>query len=106
MFGPAITDNAVPTHEAIEARFHVPAISVTGAEDWLGEWTFSLPQGSMTDEPIFWVQLLAKEGMPQLAVSSNNPSSASHTFGTFARRAPLRASGLLRRSGSPRRHRT
>ena len=62
VFGPAITDNAVPTREAIESRFHVPAISVTGSEEWLGEWTFCLPQGSMTDEPIFWAQLLAKGG--------------------------------------------
>jgi len=62
VFGPAITDNAVATREAIEQRFHVPAISVTGTEDWLGEWTFALPQGSMTDEPIFWAHLLAKGG--------------------------------------------
>ena len=62
VFGPAITDNAVPTREAIEQRFQVPAISVTGTEDWLGEWTFALPQGSMTDEPIYWARLLAKGG--------------------------------------------
>jgi ABC-type branched-subunit amino acid transport system substrate-binding protein len=62
VFGPAITDNAVPTREAIEERFRVPAISVCGAEEWLGEWTFALPQGSMTDEPIFWAQLLAQGG--------------------------------------------
>src|ERR1700761_4133676 len=54
VFGPAITDNAVPTREAIEQRFQIPAISVCGAEEWLGEWTFALPQGSMTDEPIYW----------------------------------------------------
>jgi branched-chain amino acid transport system substrate-binding protein len=62
VFGPAITDNCVPTREAIEQRFHVPAMSMTGADDWLGEWTFSLPQGSMTDEPIFWADLIAKDG--------------------------------------------
>jgi branched-chain amino acid transport system substrate-binding protein len=62
VFGPAITDNCVPTREAIEERFRVPAISVTGTEDWLGEWTFSLSMGSMTDEPIFWADLLAKGG--------------------------------------------
>ena len=28
VFGPSITDNADPTQEAIEERFHVPAISV------------------------------------------------------------------------------
>ncbi|WP_109530323.1 MULTISPECIES: ABC transporter substrate-binding protein [Nocardia] len=62
VFGPNITDNCVAVKEAIEQRFRVPAISVTGTDDWLGEWTFSFPQGSMTDEPIFWADLLAKQG--------------------------------------------
>src|SRR6185503_13903090 len=52
--------NCVPTREAIEERFRVPAVSVTGSDDWLGEWTFSFPQGSLTEEPIFWTDLLAK----------------------------------------------
>src|SRR5499433_802763 len=68
VFGPAITDNCVPTREAIEERFHVPAISVTGSEEWLGEWTFSLSMGSMTDEPIFWANLLAKQGLDDVGV--------------------------------------
>jgi branched-chain amino acid transport system substrate-binding protein len=68
VFGPSITDNCVPTKEAIEQRFHVPAISVTGTEDWLGEWTFSLSMGSMTDEPIFWAHLLAKGGHNDIGV--------------------------------------
>ncbi len=63
VFGPHITDNCVPTREAIEERFKVPAISVTGTDDWLGEWTFSFPQGSMTDEPIFIADLVAKRGL-------------------------------------------
>jgi ABC-type branched-subunit amino acid transport system substrate-binding protein len=68
VFGPAITDNVVPTREAIEERSHVPAISVTGTEDWLGEWTFALPMGSMTDEPIYWAHLLAKGGHGEVGV--------------------------------------
>jgi branched-chain amino acid transport system substrate-binding protein len=68
VFGPAITDNCVPTREAIEQRFGVPAISVTGTEDWLGEWTFSLSMGSMTDEPIFWADLLAKGGHAEVGL--------------------------------------
>ena len=62
VFGPAITDNAVPTRAAIEQRFHVPALSVAGSADWLGEWTFSLPMGSMSDEPVFWANLCASGG--------------------------------------------
>jgi len=68
VFGPAITDNCVPTREAIEERFRVPAISVTGTDDWLGEWTFSLSMGSMTDEPIFWADLLVKAGHTEVGV--------------------------------------
>jgi branched-chain amino acid transport system substrate-binding protein len=68
IFGPAITDNCVPTREAIEDRFRVPAISVTGTEDWLGEWTFALSMGSMTDEPIFWADLLARDSHAEVGV--------------------------------------
>ena len=62
VFGPAISDNCIPVREEIETRFHVPAVSMSGSDDWLGEWTFALPQGSLTDEPIFWAELLAKAG--------------------------------------------
>ncbi len=68
MFGPHITDNCVPTREAIEDRFKVPGISVTGTDDWLGEWTFAFPQGSMTDEPIFLTDLVAKRGLHEIGV--------------------------------------
>jgi branched-chain amino acid transport system substrate-binding protein len=68
IFGPHITDNAVPTREAIEDRFRVPTLSVTGTDDWLGEWTFSFPQGSLTDEPVFWADLLAKGGHKEVGV--------------------------------------
>ena len=106
VFGPAITDNCVPTREAIEERFHVPAISVTGTDDWLGEWTFSLSMGSMTDEPIFWADLLAKAVTPRSACSSSSRSSARPTSGTFGRRAAPKASASWPRSGSPRPRRT
>jgi hypothetical protein len=68
IFGPSITDNAVPTREAIEERFRIPTVSVTGTDDWLGEWTFSFPQGSLTDEPIFWADLLLKGGHTEVGV--------------------------------------
>lgn len=68
VFGPHITDNCVPTRESIEERFKLPAIAVTGTDDWLGEWTFAFPQGSMTDEPIFIADLVAKRGLPEIGV--------------------------------------
>src|SRR6478752_4937556 len=68
VFGPSITDNAEPVKVAIEERFKVPAISVTGSEEWLGEWTFSLSMGSMSDEPIFWADLIARRGLTDVGV--------------------------------------
>jgi hypothetical protein len=68
VFGPHISENAIPTREAIEERFRVPALNVCGSDDWLGEWTFAFPQGSMTDEPIFWGDLLAKGGHAEVGV--------------------------------------
>ena len=68
VFGPAITENCIPTREAIEERLRVPAISVTGTEDWLGEWTFSLSMGSMNDEPVFWADLIAKRRLDDVGV--------------------------------------
>lgn len=68
VFGPGISDNCIPMREAIEQRFHVPALSMSGSDDWLGEWTFSLPQGSLADEPIFWADLLVKGGHTDVGV--------------------------------------
>ena len=45
VFGPNITDNCVPMREAIEERFKVPAISVTGTDDWLGRVDVLLSPG-------------------------------------------------------------
>src|SRR5262249_24598953 len=84
IFGPSITDNAVPTREAIEQRFHVPAVSVTGSEDWLCEWTFSFPMGSLTDEPIFWTQLLSKGEHTTVGVLVEQSLVGESYFKSFA----------------------
>ncbi|RDH79796.1 amino acid ABC transporter substrate-binding protein [Mycolicibacterium moriokaense] len=67
VFGPNITDNCAAALEVIERR-KVPAIGVTGSEEVLGEWFFSFPMGSMTDEPILWSQLLANRGLTDVGL--------------------------------------
>ncbi|MDZ7886709.1 MAG: ABC transporter substrate-binding protein [Mycobacterium sp.] len=68
IFGPSIGDNAVAIRDAMEARFRVPAISVTGSDDALGEWLFAFPMGSHYDEPIFWADLLAQRDLTDVGV--------------------------------------
>jgi branched-chain amino acid transport system substrate-binding protein len=68
VIGPHISENAVAVRDEVERRFRVPAISVCGSEDWLGEWTFLLNNGSMSDEPILWAHLMAKASQPTAGV--------------------------------------
>ncbi len=68
VFGPNISENTIPLRPEIERRFQVPSISICGADEWLGEWTFALPNGSMTDEPIVIAHLLAKSGQTTAGV--------------------------------------
>ena len=69
VFGPMISESAVPLREAIEERFKVPAISWCGADEWHGQWTFSLGNGSLTDEPYVIASLLAQRGLVRVGVS-------------------------------------
>lgn len=62
VIGPSISDNAPSVRAAIEERFRVPALTMCGLEEWMGPWTFSLPLGSMSDEPRAWARLVAKGG--------------------------------------------
>ncbi len=68
IFGPHIGDNAVAIKDALNERFRVPAISVTGSDEALGEWFFAFPMGSHFDEPIFWTDLLVKGGHTDVGV--------------------------------------
>jgi ABC-type branched-subunit amino acid transport system substrate-binding protein len=68
VFGPQITENTIALRPEIERRFRVPSISMCGADAWLGEWTFALPNGSMTDEPIIIASLAAKAGARTVGV--------------------------------------
>jgi len=68
IFGPHIGDNAVAIKEVLDERIQVPAISVTGSDDALGEWFFALPMGSHFDEPIFWTDLLVEGGYTEVGV--------------------------------------
>jgi ABC-type branched-subunit amino acid transport system substrate-binding protein len=68
VIGPMISENAVPVREEIERRFRVPSISLCGSDEWHGEWTFSLSNGSLTDEGYVLANLCARAGQQRVAV--------------------------------------
>ena len=90
VIGPHISDNTVVVRPEIERRFRVPAISVCGSERWLGEWTFLLYNGSMTDEPILWAHLMAKAEQPTAGVLVERSYIGKEPRELPARRAPRR----------------
>ncbi len=89
VIGPHISDNTVVVRPEIERRFRVPAISVCGSEHWLGEWTFLLNNGSMTDEPILWAHLMAKADQPTAGVLVERSYIGKEYLANFRRAALL-----------------
>jgi ABC-type branched-subunit amino acid transport system substrate-binding protein len=85
VIGPHISDNTVAVRDEVERRFRVPAISVCGSEHWLGEWTFLLNNGSMTDEPILWAHLMAKAGQQTAGVLVERSYIGQEYFLNFRR---------------------
>lgn len=83
VYGPFITDNSEPMREEIETRFKVPVISNTGSENFLGHWTFSLPQGSMTDEPVFWAHMIARRGLKTVGIVQEQSLIGNHYVANF-----------------------
>jgi len=68
VFGPMVSDTAVPLREAIERDFRVPCLGWVGSDDWLGEWTFALSNGSLTDEPHVIASVVRQAGHRRIGV--------------------------------------
>jgi ABC-type branched-subunit amino acid transport system substrate-binding protein len=68
VFGPMVSDTAIPLREAIERDFRVPCLGWVGSDDWLGEWTFALSNGSLTDEPYVIANVVRQAGHQRVGV--------------------------------------
>ena len=90
IFGPHIGDNAVAIQEALNEKFKVPAISVTGSDQALSEWFFSFPMGSHFDEPIFWTDLLVKRNLRDVGVLMEASLVGEHYIANFRKACAAR----------------
>jgi ABC-type branched-subunit amino acid transport system substrate-binding protein len=68
VFGPMVSDSAIPLREAVEREFQVPCLGWVGSDDWLGEWTFALSNGSLTDEPHVVANIVRQAGHRDVGV--------------------------------------
>lgn len=69
IIGPLVSENTPAVKKYLETEGHVPAITWAGTDDWLGEWTFSLSNGSLPDEPFVLAKLLSRNGYHRIAVT-------------------------------------
>lgn len=68
IFGPLISENAVPLREHVEALGQVPLLSMMGSEDFLGPWTFALNNGSLQEEPGVIASVIGFAGHRRISV--------------------------------------
>jgi Periplasmic binding protein len=69
IYGPLVSENAVPLREHVEALAQVPVVSTMGSEDFLGPWTFALNNGSLAEEPGVIASVIRHDGHRRIAVA-------------------------------------
>jgi branched-chain amino acid transport system substrate-binding protein len=69
VFGPWVSENAVPLRPYVEELAEVPCISMGGTESMLGDFMFALPNGSMEEEPIIMAKVAWYDGCRSVALA-------------------------------------
>jgi branched-chain amino acid transport system substrate-binding protein len=87
--GPNISENTSAVREEIERSFRVPAITMAGSDKWLGEWTFNLCNGSMSDEPAFIAALCKQHGHRKIGVLVERSTIGAEYLAFFRRFADI-----------------
>lgn len=69
IFGPYVSDNAVPLTAHANRVAKVPNIILSGSERALSEWTFALNNGSMPEEPVMLAAVMIGDGRSRIAIA-------------------------------------
>ncbi|BBY80830.1 hypothetical protein MPUL_19880 [Mycolicibacterium pulveris] len=69
IFGPYVSDNAVPLTAHADRVAKVANIILSGSEGALGEWTFALNNGSMPEEPVMLAAVMLGDGRSRIAIA-------------------------------------
>lgn len=95
IIGPMISENAIPIREYLDREGRTPCISWCGSEDWLGEWSFGLSSGSMTDEPHVIANLMAHAGQRRIGVVVEESLIGEQYLAFFRRAAKLEGLSIV-----------
>ncbi len=69
IFGPYVSDNAVPLSAHAGRVAKVPNLILSGSEEALGEWTFALNNGSMPEEPVMLAAVMLGDARSRIAIA-------------------------------------
>lgn len=69
IFGPYVSDNAVPLSAHANRVAKVPNLILSGSEEALGEWTFALNNGSMPEEPVMLAAVMLGDERSRIAIA-------------------------------------
>ena len=69
IFGPYVSDNAVPLSAHADRVAKVPNLILSGSEEALGEWTFALNNGSMPEEPVMLAAVMLGDQRSRIAIA-------------------------------------
>ncbi|GAT10847.1 receptor ligand binding region family protein [Mycolicibacterium novocastrense] len=92
IFGPYVSDNAVPLSAHANRVATVPNLILSGSEEALGEWTFALNNGSMPEEPVMLAAVMLGDERSRIAIAYE-ASLIGKEYLTFAEKA-YSAAGL------------
>ena len=84
--GPMTTDNCLALLPELE-RHRVPSITISGTQEYVDDYAFSLPNGGMADEPMVLAAWLRGEGRRRVAVIHEAPSQIGEEYMLHFRRA-------------------
>ena len=69
IFGPYVSDNAVPLTPHADRVAKFPNIILSGSEGALSEWTFALNNGSMPEEPVMLAAVMLGDRRSRIAIA-------------------------------------
>jgi branched-chain amino acid transport system substrate-binding protein len=90
IFGPYVSDNAVPLRPHVDKTAEVPIIVLSGSEGALGEWCFALNNGSMPEEPRMLASVLRGDERMRIAIAHES-SLIGKEYLHYAERAYVEA---------------
>ena len=80
--GPLTTDNSLAILDLVEEK-HVPAITICGTQEYVGQYAFNTSNGNLADEPAYIAAWLKSRGHKKVVIVRDYPSRIGIEYTRF-----------------------